>query len=299
MYTAIYAYNASVDGSSIWTTWDANNTNYATDNITPGQGFFVKSKVGGGTVTFTPDMRIIGDTDDFISGRPSTTNLAFAKLKLASSSNSYSTNFYFRDFNTLGLDPGYDTGAYNQSTDGMFSNLVENNTGVSLVNQSLPFSSLSDLTVALVVNAVAGEPLTFSIDDSTSLPANTNVYIEDLVAGTTTLLNTSNYVLKPASKLSGAGRFYLVFSAKTLNTTKEDFSNIRMYTAEKELIIAGLLLDNTRVKIFDLQGRVILSVPLETSSQLNTINMNQFSSGIYIVQLTTEAGKLNKKIILK
>ena len=298
-FTAIYGYNALIDGSSIWTTWDANNTNYASDNITPGQGFFVKSKVGGGSVAFTPDMRIIGDTDDFISGRPSTTNLAFAKLNLTSSSNSSSTNFYFRDFNTLGIDAGYDTGAYDQSADGMFSNLVENNTGVSLVNQSLPFSSLSDLTVALVVNAVAGEPLTFSIDASTSLPANTNVYIEDLVAGTTTLLNTSNYVLTPASNLSGAGRFYLVFSAKTLNTTKEDFSNIRMYTAEKELIIAGLLLDNTRVKIFDLQGRVILSVPLETSSQLNTINMNQFSSGIYIVQLTNETKVRSQKIILK
>ena len=299
MYTAIYAYNASVDGSSIWTTWDANNLDYATDNITPGQGFFVKSKVGGGSVAFTPDMRIIGDTDDFISGRPSTTNLAFAKLNLTSSSNSSSTNFYFRDFNTLGIDAGYDTGAYDQSADGMFSNLVENNTGVSLVNQSLPFSSLSDLTVALVVNAVAGEPLTFSIDASTSLPANTNVYIEDLVAGATTLLNTSNYVLTPASNLSGAGRFYLVFSAKTLNTTKEDFSNIRMYTAEKELIIAGLLLDNTRVKIFDLQGRVILSVPLETSSQLNTVKMNQFSNGIYIVQLTNDTKVKSQKIILK
>jgi hypothetical protein len=106
-------------------------------------------------------------------------------------------------------------------------------------------------------------------------------------------------VLTPASNLSGAGRFYLVFSAKTLNTTKEDFSNTSMYTSEKELIIAGLLLDNTRVKIFDLQGRAMMSVPLETSSQLNTINMNQFSSGIYIVQLTNETKVRSQKIILK
>jgi hypothetical protein len=72
-----------------------------------------------------------------------------------------------------------------------------------------------------------------------------------------------------------------------------------MYTAEKELIIAGLLLDNTRVKIFDLQGRVILSVPLETSSQLNTVKMNQFSNGIYIVQLTNDTKVKSQKIILK
>ena len=297
-FTAIYGYNALSDGSSIWTTWDANNTDYDSDNITPGQGFFVKSKAGGGSVAFTPDMRIIGDTGDFIAGKSSKTNLKFAKLNLTSSSNSSSTNFYFRDFNTLGLDAGYDTGAYEQSTDGVFSNLVENNTGVSLVNQSLPLSSLSDLKVALVVNAAADEQLTFSLDTSTSLADNTNVYIEDLVAGTTTLLNTSDYVLTPASNLSGAGRFYLVFSAKTLNTTKEDFSNIRMYTAEKELIIAGLLLDNTIAKIFDLQGRAIMSVPLETSSQLNTINLNQFSNGIYIVYLTNDNKVKSQKIIL-
>jgi len=259
------------------------------------------SPSSGSTAVFTSNMRTTGSDDDFIAGRntPSDANFARAMLNLDTASTSYLTNFYFRDFNTVGLDPGYDTGAYDQSTDGIFSHLVADNTGVALANQSLPYANLSDQRVPLVVNANAGEQLTFSINAGSSLPTNINVYIEDQVTGTTTLLNTSDYVLTPASNLSGAGLFYIVFSDSALNTTEENFSNINMYTLEKDLMIEGFLLDNTNVKIFDLQGRAIISLPLDTTSQINTINMNPFASGVYIVQLTNNTVVKSQKIVLK
>ena len=301
-YVAIYGYNAdnSNGQNSRWTILDSNSK---PNTLTaPGQGFFVAAPDGGGTsANFTLAMRTTGIDDDFIAGRNTTSdaNFAHAILNLETASTSYLTNFYFRDINTLGLDPGYDTGAYDQSTDGIFSNLVADHTGVALANQSLPYANLSDQRVPLVINANAGEQLTFSINADSSLPTNINVYIEDQVTGATTLLNTSDYVLTPASNLSGAGRFYVVFSDSALNTTEENFSNIKMYTLEKDLMIEGFLLDNTTVKIFDLQGRAIISVPLDITSQINTINMNPYASGVYIVQLTNNTVVKSQKIILK
>ena len=298
-FTAIYGYDADNTDGSKWTIWDFNNTDYATDNITPGQGFFLRSKTGGGTATFVPDMRRVGTTDDFISGRTSSPNFAQIGLTLNSSSASYMTHLYFRDFNTLGLDPGFDTGAYSQTASGIFTHLIEDNNGIQMSKQSLPYSNLSNIQIPLVVNSNQGVQISFSLDVITNLPSNINVYLEDVVAGTITLLNTSDYVLTPASNLSGTGRFYAVFLDTALNTTEENFSNINIYTSEKDLMIEGFVLDNTNVKIYDLQGSAMISVPLDTTSQLNTINMRQFASGVYIVQLTNDTIVKSHKIVLK
>ena len=66
----IYGYDGlASDG---WTIW---NLAFALANpnaqVTPGQGFLVASKVGGGNISFLPSMRSLGPGDDFILGRQS------------------------------------------------------------------------------------------------------------------------------------------------------------------------------------------------------------------------------------
>ena len=309
-YTAVFGYDAdnSVDGGeSIWTIWDFNNTTYATDLITPGQGFFVKAKAGAGTVlndtqvTFTPSMREIGTADDFISGRMADTNLALAKLKLTNSNNSHSTNIYFRDINTRGLDPGYDTGAYNQTALGIYTHLVEDNNGVQLANQSLPYNDLNNVVVPLVVNADQGVQINISLDATSTVPGANYVYLEDNVTNSWTLLNSGDYTFTPSIAISGTGRFFVHFSATTLSLEDNDWNGLHIYTAasSKELFIKGQLSGATTADLYDLQGRLILTRELNQYSNKNTIDISSISTGIYIVKVDSGNQTKTQKVIIK
>ena len=297
-FYGVYGYDGDVTNG--WTVWDLNVNQDLL--IAPGQGFFVAAPSGGGSgIDFTTAMRRTGSGDDFIAGRNTTSdaNFTHAILNLNTASASYGTNVYFRDINTLGLDPGYDTGAFDQASDGLFSNLVENDAGIALVNQSLPLESLSNVSIPLVVNATAGEQLNFSLDSNTSLPANIEVYLEDILTGTSTLLNTSDYIFTPTSNLSGPGRFYVVFSDNALGVNEDSLNNVNIYALERELFIKGQLTHNTNATLFDMQGRAVLKVSLDTESQINTIDISGLSNGIYIVQLSDIEYSKSKKVILK
>ena len=65
-YSALYAYDGDESNGSNWTEY--NNANSSGNYIAPGQGFFVASKSGGGTVNFDTDMQSVSGSDDFISG---------------------------------------------------------------------------------------------------------------------------------------------------------------------------------------------------------------------------------------
>ena len=107
----IYGYDGNA--SDGWTIW---NQAYADANpsaiITPGQGFLVAAIPGGGTVNFTPTMRTTGNADDFIEGRQNIPAISYFKLQMNIASDVFKTEFYISDNASLGLDRGYDAGAF-------------------------------------------------------------------------------------------------------------------------------------------------------------------------------------------
>ncbi|MCB0400351.1 MAG: hypothetical protein KDD26_12205, partial [Winogradskyella sp.] len=89
-----------------------------------------------------------------------------------------------------------------------------------------------------------------SIAEST-LPASIEVYLDDTLTSTSTLLNTSDYVLTPSVDLNGTGRFYLRFSNSALSTTDNVFESISIYAnqSNKTITIAGLLGEGTSANV--------------------------------------------------
>jgi len=294
-FQAIYGYDGNA--SDGWTVW--NNLNG--EKIAPGQGFLVRSKTGGGTVTFTPAMRTIGSSDDFIAGRSSTPNHVLSELFLANDSSTYTTKIYFVENQTRGLDPGYDAGAYAGSANGIYTNLVENNVGIELVIQALPYNDFNDVVVPLGVVSDAATQLTIGLNATmTTIPSTVNIYLEDNVTNTWTLLNTSNYVFTPSTTLNGTGRFYLHFSSMALSMDDNMFSGINIYTeqASKTVVVEGLLNANTTAVIYDMQGRLVLQKALNTANATNVLNVSGLITGVYIVELKSEAQKRTQKIMI-
>jgi len=299
--SGIYGYDG--DASNGWEIW---NQAYSDANpnakITPGQGFLVSSVAASGTISFTTSMRINGNSDDFIAGRSSAPRISHVKLKLSSSNKNYSSDFYFTNNASLGFDPNYDSQIFGGSAPSfsMYSHLVNDNIGNDFAIQSLGYGDLNDVTVPLGINVNQGDEVTISISSST-LPILTNVYLEDNVENTLTLLTEGDYTFTPSTNIRSPGRFYLRFTSSALSIDKESFNDLQIYTTAnpKFLHINGTLYDNTNLKIFDLQGHLVKSKQLELSSNNNQIDISNLSIGVYVVSLSNNSFTKTKKIIIK
>ncbi|WP_370390787.1 lamin tail domain-containing protein [uncultured Winogradskyella sp.] len=300
----IYGYNDSTDGTSAddYTIISAIENN--TLNIAPGQGFFVASNTTGGNLQFTtstPDMRIIANDDDFIAGRNAASAITNVNINLSNASDNFITKVYFTPSSGLGLDPGYDASLIGGVAPAfaLFTHLVEENSGVPFATQAIGKTDFNDTTIALGVNANMGEQLTFSIAENT-LPASIEVYLDDTLTNTSTLLNTSDYVLTPAEALNGTGRFYLRFTNGALSLSDNVLDGISIYTNQspKTITIAGTLNADTVAKVYDLQGRLVHTTALDADTTLHTIDANSLQTGVYIVNLVSGNHSKTQKVIL-
>lgn len=299
-FNAIYGYNDNTDNTTTrkWTI--INNLQNNTLNIAPGQGFFVASN-NTGQLNFTPAMRVASGGDDFIQGRTDHT-VYQTTLKLSQPNDSFNTDFYFTNAATQGLNPGYDAGLFGGTAApfALYSHLVQDNQGVPFAIQALGNTDYTNSTITLGVNAAQGEQLTFSITAS-NLPNNTDVYLEDNVTNTYTLLNSATYVVTPSTDLNGTGRFFLHFTNNVLGVVDNSLNNLNIYTNQNErvVIISGELKTQTTSRIYDIQGRLVVSYVLDTNKRLQKINLNNLSTGIYIIKLTDSTNQnITQKIIL-
>lgn len=295
----VYGYDgAASDG---WTIW---NGIYLLSNpnavIAPGQGFFVASKSGGGSVNFNPNMRTTGTADDFIPLRESSV-VSNIKLDISTATDNFTTDIYFTEFTTLGLDPGYDASLFGGSAPGfsIYSHLVEDNDGIPFAIQALGEMDYGNTTVALGINASQGEQLTFSMPTNT-LPATVSVFLEDNVANTSTLLNSNDYVITPATNLSGTGRFYLNFMDSALSIPQTIFDGLAIYEnfTNRTIVISGELTEDTVANVYDIQGRLVTSKVLSSNERLNTIDVNPLQIGVYVIKLSNGNQIRTEKIII-
>ncbi|WP_169817225.1 LamG-like jellyroll fold domain-containing protein [Gelidibacter algens] len=305
-YQAIYGYTGLSNG---WTVWNSATLAGAIATevpqlIAPGQGFFVKSKLGGGIVKFMPEMRTTGTSDDFILGRQVKRNVALSKLKLRSGSKDTSTSIYFIEGSTKGLDSGYDAATFSGARVdfSIATSLLEDNTGLDMAIQSLPYDDFNDVIIPLGIKAKAGTELSISIDEGSTIPSNINVYLEDIQNNMFTLLNANAYTFDTTTNLNSAERFNVHYSSKTLSVDDmQSNDNLRIYTTvvPRALVIRGPLTSATTANLYDIQGRLVLSTVLNPYNTENTVDISRVSTGVYVVKVTTDNQFKTQKVIIK
>ncbi|WP_405570963.1 fibronectin type III domain-containing protein [Winogradskyella sp. Asnod2-B02-A] len=300
VYQAIYGFDG--DATNGWTILNNLSTGQL---IAPGQGFLVKVKSGGGVISFTPAMRVKGTTDDFILGRSSNngSNEGYINLQINNTTlDAYNTSIYLNDNASLGLDPGYDAAMFQGSAPefSIYSSLVDGSSGSFMAIQALGSQNINNTIIPLGINALQGEEVTVSISEST-LPIATKVYLEDRLTNTFTLLSSENYTFITPSVIAGIGRFYLRFELDTLGIVNQDLVGLNIYKKanEKSIIIEGQLQTDTSYELYDLNGRVLISNTLDTRTTVNSINVSQLTSGIYIIKLISGTNeKRTQKLII-
>jgi hypothetical protein len=307
-YQAIYGWNGDGTGYTIYNhTLNNNSAVY----IAPGQGFFVAAAGDGAnqTITFTKAMQTVAGGDDFVHPVENNDNnfrsSASYELVLEMYSDAVKvahTKFYFKEGLTLGLDPGYDAGAFNQSS-GFSSRLVEQDSGVGIGINAMPADAMRNAIVPLVIHQQAGISLKIQIANST-IPEDINVYVEDTVENTFTLLTNEGFELTAQTTLSGMGRFYLHYTTSTLSTdTVSSTSLITAYKGKGNAYISveGLqqFLAPANLILYNVLGMKILSRNIQNPSQKEMLSTVGLKTGVYILKVQAENIVFTKKLVIE
>ena len=177
--------------------------------------------------------------------------------------------------------------------------LLEDNQEIGLLTQALPNSDLESMIIPVGVKAAAGKELSFSVE-ALNLPTDIKVYLEDKEANTFTRLDEINtdYKITLTEALNGVGRFYIHTSKSVLDVSNVDLLAVSIYSADKKLHLSGLPNGVTNITFYNLLGKVVLKEKvLENTTFISTKNLEVGS--VYLVNLKTEKGIINKKIIIQ
>lgn len=285
---------------TIWV-FDQSSGNYETkvtgDSfvLAPAQGFFVRASA--------TSLNIAESYQATTGGTFQKSAKTEVRLMMTDGTANRFAKVYYLDNATTSFDNGYDGetfGGISNSID-VYTQLLSNDAGKKYQIQSLPNSDFETMVIPVGLKVEANKEITFSAE-ALNLPTDINVYLEDRLTNTFTRLDEANSSYKVTSEvaLDGIGRFYLHTKASSaLSVDSLNMENISIYkTNNSNLRIAGLSQGEANIKIYTILGKEVLNKSF-TSNGVQDIRLPSLSSGIYIVQLETETGSLNKKITLE
>jgi len=263
--------------------------------LAPGQGFFVKANAAGGSVNFA-ETNQIHTSDTF-----QRTSITEVKIQLSVNDAIQYAKLYYLNTTTTGFDVGYEGEVFGGTTDefSIYTHLLTDNVGKKYQVQSLPNSEYETMIVPVGVKAAANKEIIISAE-ALNLPAGVNVFLEDKQTDTFTRLDeaNSNYKITLTENLDGIGRFYLHTTSSVLSTKNVKQDHISIYkTNNFTLRIVGLSKGIANIKLYNILGKEMMRAAF-TSQAVKEIYLPNLPAGIYIVQLKTAAGNINKKIIL-
>ena len=294
-FGAVYGWNGS--------SYDIYNLLDAAFSIAPGQAFWVAAASTTATaLNFTAGMRTTTGTGDFVSGPMPLTHYVALELYNGETQKA-TTDFYFRDGLSLGIDPWYDAGAFNQSTK-LSSRLAQGSQETAFARNAMGMEAMQNTRVPLEIKQNAGQAFTISIVDM-DLPEDIYVYLEDIVNGTLTSLKETDFELVAQSDISGANRFFIVFKDNSLLSNGDTLSldSLNVYKANNDsfVTIAGITpeLEKLDITLYSILGAAVKQTQLNTTTTTQRISTDGLASGLYIVKIKSGNQTTVKKVIIK
>jgi hypothetical protein len=252
----------------------------------------------------TPD--IISENESLTNAPILTTYTLFIKL-YNGNIEAAETKFYFQDGLTLGLDPGYDAGAFDQDI-ALSSRLVEDNQGTNFTINAMGLESAYNQSVPLIVNQFVGQTFRINISQNT-LPDNVNVYIEDILENTYTPIIGKDFELTTDVNLNEEGRFRIHFTTEilgveVLNTNNVfDIDTVSVFKANNQdfITITGITAtaNKTTASLYNMLGKSVRTKTLNNATQTQSISAQGLAKGVYVVQLKAGNAMFSKKVLLQ
>lgn len=269
--------------------------------IASGQGFGVKPFSNADAV-FNNEMREKTNNNTFKSGPSITDNRIWLTLKNEAYKEFTSTMLvaFLDEGATNGLDTNYDAKRI-----GTYTSLFSEVEGWELGIQGRETFNEDD-RITLGLKTLLPETTTYSIGISQLEGAaltNSNIYLLDNETGITTNISERKYFFTE-SEGHFAGRFTLFFknSNRALNTKDLGLvdNTISMYPNPGQELITirnGSEQVIDALNIFDIQGRKVMTVPVNNSNLENTFSIGLLPQGVYMVEVASQNAAIMKRLI--
>ncbi len=286
-YAALYVWDNTINDYITY-----NNTRNA--KIAPCQGFIVKSKPGGGTISFTKAIQT-HTTESFKSGE---ILLPTIYLTAQAGQNINTTSFVFADNMTPGLDPSFDAGKLKGNPFfSLYSKIDESNTGFAV--QSLPLKNFSQFRIPLGLDFEKGGEVTFSATGE-NLPENMQIVLEDIQAPEYSHLEREKtfYTTTINAGSKGDGRFFLLFQeGEKTNASFNSTNQFKIFTRNNKIVIKGHVQTTSIVKLFSITGK-ICNTPVSISENETILDVIDVTQGIYLLQIKQNNKYFSEKIVI-
>ena len=274
------------------------------NGIAPAQGFMVGVRGSDGTsqtITFTTAMQTTSGSGDY-NEYDLMDDRAELFINLNQNGSDKETKLFFLEQGTDGLDVGYDAATMDLGNYAIYSRLVADDEGVNMDHQSLAYAEMWNKVIPIGVNALAGEEINLGISHRTT-PADLNIYLEDIFAGTMTDIKAGDYTLTPSSDINGVGRFFIHTTAETMSTGEILTSMLNAYKDpySNYITVDGLATQSNTIKVslYNILGRKVLDTSLGNNMNTQTISTLGMATGIYVIELVSGNDRLTKKLIIQ
>ena len=267
-----------------------------TKYISTGQGFGVKATAAG-TAVFNNSMRVADKNDTYRS------NNSVEKDRLWM--NVYNDTYGLGSTTLM---------AFTENTSDVFVNSED----VKRIATPVSLYSELDSEEQLGINALGtfetsdAVPLGFSTQvketqsyrisihdlDGVNMEAAT-VYLIDALTGTATNLSEGDYTFQ-SGEATYSKRFKVVFQNGALGINDSNLDAVSFYPNPTKDVITIVSPQTivTSAKVFDIRGRIISEVDFSNQGSYQ-IDLSAMEAAIYFIDITTESGTVNKRVIKK
>ena len=279
--------------------------------IAVGQGFFVVGDADGGQIQFNNDQRVF-QTEDitnsvFMKGTVKATESKDKRPKFRVGFNAPNIDhrqllLTIDERATKSADWGFDAEVYDLLEDDMFWVINDKKYGIQCIN-NIDFNS----EIPLGIKTKDGGLLTIKIDSLENVDSTIEIYIKDNVTNIETQINSKSFEIDlPAGEY--LNRFSMVFK-----TNQKEIENVTILEEETTLpnsISIFMNNESSELHISKNENYEILEIKLinylgQVVEILNgNFKENSFSipvsnpAGLYFVQINSNEGFFNKKILI-
>ena len=252
-----------------------NETIISQNNISLGQGFFIKAKQNG-SVNFTPALQNTTEPS-FKSG-----DISWPAVKVLAAMGNHK-NFAIITFNdrmTEGIDPMYDAGKYCGNPDIAMYTKINQGSELKLAVQALPFSKIYNTKIPVEIDCTSDGELVFSIQKS-NISENIVIYLEDVKNNL--LHNVSNgESVKTIYATNDKNRFLLYFTTASNTKLYNDDVELDISMYYESIDIKCNINKEIKVQLYGIDGKLHLSESFFTSIK---ISKNNLKSGTYLLKV--------------
>lgn len=279
--------------------WNPNTNSYdpignglAAKYIAPGQGFFIRSKNGGGTIDINKTMLTHQIGGEFLKQKQPNK----IEINLNSETKTSTTTLVFKENMTLGLDVTYDAAVFDGDTNShyVYSKLLDSSIQHPFAIQFLPEIKTNQFTVPLGIKSDGIKQLHLSFN--TEIPANIDIVLEDKKQNTFTKINNIKKYNFNYSLNDELDRFYLHINNKALSIDSFNTENISIYQDKKSSIVINGV-ENGLLNVYNITGKNVIE-NRKIKKNKTQVLLPKLAKGVYLFEVKTATNHIVKKLLL-